>query len=216
MVLVPAVKMLLTATPARMMVSLPAPAPAATVYTIKVADRAPIKAPKGAAPAIPGARAMAKKVQNPAPALTPMTLGEARGLESTAWMSMPLTAKAEPHSREAHTRGSRTWRRIRASGEAASPSSSSHRAAGKSMTVEPTAAPKAALATTSSPRPKSPRAALLLMEQLGVEDFPQVLVAFPPAVVGLVVEQILGQHNVAVLLHGGKLRPGGVLLDEAV
>lgn len=40
MVLVPAVKMLLTATPARMMVSLPAPAPAATAYTIKVADRA--------------------------------------------------------------------------------------------------------------------------------------------------------------------------------
>ena len=36
------------------------------------------------APAAPGARAMAKKVQNPAPALTPITLGEARGLDSTA------------------------------------------------------------------------------------------------------------------------------------
>ena len=51
---------------------------------------------------------MAKKVQNPAPALTPITLGEARGLDSTAWMSMPLTEREAPHSREAHTRGSRT------------------------------------------------------------------------------------------------------------
>ena len=41
------------------------------------------------------------------------------------FVSMPLTDKADPHSREAHTRGSRTWRRIRASGEVASPSSSS-------------------------------------------------------------------------------------------
>ena len=62
----------------------------------------------GAAPEDPGTSAMAKKVQNPAPALTPMTLGEARALDSTAWISIPLTDNAAPHSREAATRGSRT------------------------------------------------------------------------------------------------------------
>ena len=159
---------------------------------------------------------MPKKVENPAPALTPITLGEAKGLESTAWMSIPLTAKAAPHRRLAHTRGSRTWSKMRASGEAARPASSSERAAGRSMAVEPAAAPRAALTSTSSPSPKSPQPVLPCMEGLRVEDLPQVLVALPPAVVGLVVEQVLGQHDVPAPLYGGEAGPGGVLLDEAV
>ena len=102
----PAVNMLLTATPLSIMVSLPAPAD--TASTSSTADKAPRNAPSWAAPLTPGSRAILRKVKNPAPAFTPMTLGAARGFESTACMSMPLTERAEPASMAANTLGRRT------------------------------------------------------------------------------------------------------------
>ena len=51
---------------------------------------------------------MSRQAARPAPALTPMTLGPAMGFCSTAWITAPDTASADPAKTAAHTRGSRT------------------------------------------------------------------------------------------------------------
>ena len=44
---------------------------------------------------------------SPAPEVTPITLGAARGLFSTPWMMTPAQARAAPASRQPHSRGRR-------------------------------------------------------------------------------------------------------------
>ena len=48
----------------------------------------------------------------PAPALTPMMLGDASWLASTFWITAPDTARALPARRQAKVRGKRTYQRI--------------------------------------------------------------------------------------------------------
>ena len=57
--------------------------------------------------AMAGASAPHTAAPSPAPELTPMMLGAARGLPSTPWITAPDTARADPASRQAQVRGRR-------------------------------------------------------------------------------------------------------------
>ena len=102
-----------TATPAKITVVRDAPASFAAKDTASTAANAPRKA----APAIaqPDRKPSAPQTvtARPAPALTPMMLGEARGLHNTFWITQPAVLRAAPASRHAAVRGSRENQKIR-------------------------------------------------------------------------------------------------------
>ena len=104
----PALKMLDMATPASTRVIRAAPARSAISSTSSTPASAPRKAAMGVRRTASGARAQHRAVASPAPELTPITLGAARGLFSTPWMMTPAQAKAAPASRQPHSRGRRT------------------------------------------------------------------------------------------------------------
>ena len=79
----PALNMPDTATPASTRVIFDAPVRDPMNSTSSTPPRAPRKAAKGSAAVRAGQRAAHTAVQSPAPALTPMTLGAARGFPST-------------------------------------------------------------------------------------------------------------------------------------
>ena len=99
--------MLDMATPASTRVILDAPARSEINSTNITPARAPKKAATGVSPTAPGAAAQHRAVASPAPELTPMMLGAARGLFSTPWMMTPAQASAAPASRQPHSRGRR-------------------------------------------------------------------------------------------------------------
>ena len=71
------------------------------------APSAPRKEARGISPAAQGARDTASSAANPAPALTPMMLGAARGFPNTPWMMVPAAASAAPARRQPQVRGRR-------------------------------------------------------------------------------------------------------------
>src|SRR5699024_1519009 len=71
--------------------------------------KAPRKAATGVMPTTVGATAQQRATAAPAPALMPMTLGEASGLASTVWITTPATASAAPDTRHPTVRGRRTY-----------------------------------------------------------------------------------------------------------
>ena len=112
-----ALKILLTATPIKITVLLDALNLKEKTHIRNAATKAPAKEkteydnalymPVNAQMAIP----------KPAPALIPTMLGDARLLANTACTMTPETASAPPQIKEAITRGSRTYKIIRPSGE---------------------------------------------------------------------------------------------------
>ena len=67
----------------------------------------------------PGNSVTASRAANPAPALTPMTLGLAMVLFKTACMRAPDSARAPPASAAAAVRGMRTNSKVRRTGSPA-------------------------------------------------------------------------------------------------
>ena len=83
MAFTPAVKILLTAMPARISVVRESPAFTASAYTNSAVHSAPKNEAAGSAPAIPGASVTTSMAKKPAPALTPITFGLAIALLRT-------------------------------------------------------------------------------------------------------------------------------------
>ena len=103
------------ATPASTRVSRDAPVRSATVSTRTAPKNAPARAAKGTAATAPGFMAQQMAAASPAPELTPMVLGAARGFASTPWIMAPAHARAAPARSPAQVRGRRTYARIRVS-----------------------------------------------------------------------------------------------------
>ena len=109
-------KRLFMATPMSITVPREAPKRRAPRLTAITAAKAPAKAARESLhPPMTPAAAQAVTAR-PAPAFTPMTLGEARPFESTPCMTAPETASAAPERRLPSTRGILAYQRIRASG----------------------------------------------------------------------------------------------------
>jgi hypothetical protein len=117
--LTPAVSMPPTAMPASTSVVWESPALRASKYMSMAAPSAPRKAAAGTAAAEAGSREDASRAKKPAPALTPMMLGLAMALLSTACKSTPATASAAPESAQESVLGTRTWTIICRTGSAA-------------------------------------------------------------------------------------------------
>ena len=108
-----ALKRLEIITPPSTRVILEAPVSRESSSTRLTAPMAPKKDSQGVLPSRPGKHTAARATAKPAPALTPMMLGAARGLWSTVCSTTPLTARAAPASRAARVRGRRTNQKIR-------------------------------------------------------------------------------------------------------
>ena len=105
---VPALNRLEMATPARTRVIFDAPVFLAMKYTSITAASAPMKADSDLTPKVVGNIARLRTTAKPAPALTPIMFGEARGLPRTACITAPDTARAAPARKPPSTRGSLT------------------------------------------------------------------------------------------------------------
>ena len=111
------------------------------------------------------------------------------------------------------TQGSRRYRRMRREEEDRSPPSKADRASDRSIRTDPRqSAAKKAKITERVRTHKSTGSfpCLLLSEDFGVNDFCQIFIAFSPAFVGLIMEQILGKQFAVFLLAlslGNKVAP---------
>ena len=99
--------MLEMATPARIREIREAPVRSEMPSTSMTPAKAPRKAASGVIHTAEGISAQLRATARPAPALTPMMLGAARGLARTDWMMAPDMASAAPASAPAQHRGRR-------------------------------------------------------------------------------------------------------------
>ena len=174
----PALKMLDTATPASTRVMRLAPVRSAMSSTSSTPRKAPRKAARGVRVTDWGKRAEHSTTIRPAPELTPMMLGAARGLLRTLWITAPETARAIPASRQPQVRGRRTYWMICPSTEPSSwPSRAWGTRAGE-RGVEPRQRLSTAESRVSRSSPASTRPA---GRNSGVEDVRKLFIGFPPA-----------------------------------
>ncbi len=103
---IPAPNMLDIAAPDSTIVIRDAPARSAINKTSIGPAKAAKEAARGAGEDASGAGAQHSTVANPAPELTPIILGAARGLFNTRWIITPETANEEPAIKHPHSRGS--------------------------------------------------------------------------------------------------------------
>ena len=89
------------------------PAPSASPYTSRAAASAPANAAGCTALGWAGHKAAAHSAASPAPAFTPITLGLAMALFSTACSKTPAAASALPANSPARVRGQRTCSKTR-------------------------------------------------------------------------------------------------------
>ena len=125
-----------TATPASTSVVRAAPARRATRYTMSVETSAPTSAMSCRATPLNGKSSVPANAKKPAPALIPITWGEARSLSRAACSSAPDTASETPQAQAANTRGRRTPHTMRcAEDEVAAPVRACHASAVESAPV---------------------------------------------------------------------------------
>ena len=104
----PALKSACTAMPDRITVDWDASTRLATAMIRSVAPNAPANAASGSPAAAAGKQLSTRMTTNPAPALTPMMLGEARSLPVTLCKSTPETDSPVPARTPCSSRGSRS------------------------------------------------------------------------------------------------------------
>ena len=109
-------------------------------------------------------------------------LGDARGLSSTPWMTVPDTARAAPASRQPQVRGSRASRTIWDAAESRVPPKKAPRISSGVRGTAPKHRLASASRTTSSPNPQRKR---LLFGCFRIEDIRQFFISLSPSRIGL-------------------------------
>src|SRR5699024_5136870 len=196
-------KMLDSATPVKIRVIREAPARWETASTSMALPKAPPKAAMGVSPTAMGARAQHRATAAPAPALTPITLGEARGLASTVWITAPATARQAPAARQPAVRGSRTYRTMAAPVPSPRPARAASSSPGGTVT-----APTQRLTTPASSASAAVTASTPRLD--AIQDLHQMVVGLAPPGVGLEMVQVLVHIVDPALPDGGQLLPGRV------
>ena len=138
----------------------------------------------------------------PAPEFTPIILGAAIGLLSTAWIITPAVASAQPENIAAKVRGSRIKARILYDGFDISLFIKPKKASPKLSSVAPNKSEKTKLAIKSEIIIAIKiLKEILFSKDFGEYDFCHILIRFIPSVVRFIVEKVFWQKNIIIILY---------------